>query len=170
VNGGTIPQFVNVTVDWSFASTYTPYQGKPTQPSECNRSGTITVSLALAFVNPSPFCFGYEFKNADYWIQAGLGVSVEGNAEFAYVRAHNITVCNSGFAPPTDKLTMGADIGEMYLSLLTPETGLGAGMCFSRFIGRSRSNASTFDLCAGGGLPGWSSCFSTSKVTLNGFQ
>jgi hypothetical protein len=135
----------------------------------CTRSGTITATLTRQ--SPSQYigCPWYEIRTADYRIEARFGVSLEGGSEVGYVSGF-INVCgDTGFGPPLDKLGMGAGLGEIYLDALTQATGLGAGMCFSRFIGLSQSNASPAGFNSCDALPGWS-CSSTSQVTINGFQ
>jgi len=168
VNGGTIPQFVNVTVNWSFSSTRTPYGSTtPESVSSCTRSGTITATLTQQNSSPYTGCPWYELKTADYWLQAFFSLSVEGTAEVGSVLGF-INVCNTGFGAPLDKIVMGAGLNETFLNVLTRDTGLGTGMCFSRFIGSSQSNSSGGqNICDN--LPGWS-CSSTSQVTINGFQ
>jgi hypothetical protein len=168
VNGGTIPQFINITIDWSFSSTVTPYGSTTPQPNpSCTRSGSITATLTQQ--NPGPYtgCPWYELRTADYWLQASFGLSLEGGSEVGRVLGF-INVCETGFGPPFDKIVMGAELNETYLSVLTSGTGLGTGMCFSRFTGLSQSNSSGGrNVCDA--LPGWR-CSSSSQVTINGFQ
>jgi len=166
VNGGTIPQFINITINWSFSSTVTPYGSTTPQPNpSCTRSGSITATLTKVIRGPYADCSAYELRTADYWLQAFFGLSLEG-AEYGRVLGF-IDVCETGFGPPFNKITMGAGINETFLDSLTRDTGLGVGMCFSRFIGLSQSNASSQNACDA--LPGWS-CSNTSQVTINGFQ
>ena len=169
VNGGTIPEFVNITIDWSWASTFTPFGSTTPQPvPSCTRSGTITATLTRQNVSNYIGCPWYALVTADYQLEAFFGLSLEGGSEVGNVLG-NITVCsNTGFGAPLDKIIMGAGLNETYLNALTRDTGLGAGMCFSRFTGLSQSNSSGGQNTCGL-LPGWS-CSSTSQVTINGFQ
>jgi len=170
VNGGTIPQFVNVTINWSFSSTRIPYGSSTPEPvPSCTRSGTITATLTRQSTSPYIGCPSYLLVTPDYRIEARFSVSLEGNSEVGYVSGF-INVCgDTGFGPPFDKLVMGAGLGEIYLNALTQATGLGTGMCFSRFTGLSQSNASPAGQNTCDSLPGWS-CSSSSQVTINGFQ
>lgn len=167
VNGGTIPQFVNVTINWSFSATRIPYGSTTPEPvPSCTRSGTITATLARQGAFPNG-CPTFLLVTPDYRIEAFFVLSLEGGSEVGYVSGF-INVCSgTGFGPPLDKIGMGAGINETYLDVLTPDTGLGTGMCFSRFTGLSQSGASSQNTCDA--LPGWS-CSSTSQVTINGFQ
>jgi hypothetical protein len=169
VNGGTFPQFVNITINWSWSSTVTPFGSTTPQPvPQCTRSGTVTATLTKIVSGPYAACGGYELRTADYWLTAFFGLSVEGTAEVGRVLGF-INVCDStGFGPPFDKIVASASTGETFLNLLTPGTGLGAGMCFSRFIGLSQSGSSGGrNICDA--LPGWS-CSTAYQVTINGFQ
>jgi hypothetical protein len=168
VNGGTIPRFVNITFEWSYSSTYTPFQGTPTQPQQCNRSGAITATLALKSSSVYSGCFAYELKTSDYWLQASFGVTNEGNQEYGSVLG-TIRVCGTGLAAPNDTINATAGIDQKFVNALTSDTGLGAGMCFSRYAGVSQSSATPEGVNICDALPGWS-CRQTSRVVINGFQ
>jgi hypothetical protein len=170
VNGGTIPQFVNITINWSFSSTVTPYGSTTPQPNpSCTRSGSITATLTRQNPNSYSECPWYAFATSDYRLEASFGLSLEGTAEVGRVLGF-INVCSAtGFGPPLDKIMTGASLSETFLSALTRDTGLGTGVCFSRFTGLSQSNATPAGQNSCDALPGWS-CSSTSQVTINGFQ
>jgi hypothetical protein len=103
----------------------------------------------------------YGITTADYVIQANLGLSLEATSEIYNAIAYKIKVC--------DIHSMGSQVDEQSQSLLTPETGLGSGVCFSRFIGASIAGASPAGQNICDSLPGWS-CSSSSRMTINGFQ
>jgi hypothetical protein len=169
VNGGTIPQFVNVTIDWSFSSTRIPYGSSMPEPvPSCTRSGTITATLTRQSTSPYIGCPSYLLVTPEYRIEALFSLALGGGSEVGYVLGF-INVCSdTGFGPPFDKIVMGAGLNETFLNALTPGTGLGTGVCFSRFTGSSQSNSSGGqNVCDA--LPGWR-CSSTSQVTINGFQ
>jgi hypothetical protein len=160
-NGGTIPQFVNVTINWSFSSTRTPYGSRTPEPvPSCTRSGAITATLTRQSTSLYAGCPWYALITQDYRIEAFFGLSADGGAEVGRVL---------GFIKVCPEITTGAGVNETFLDGLTSSTGLGTGMCFSRFAGLSQSNASPAGQNVCDLLPGWS-CSSTSQVTINGFQ
>jgi hypothetical protein len=169
VNGGTIPQFVNVTINWSWSSTFTPFGSTTPQPvPQCTRSGTITATLTRQSTSPYIGCPSYLLVTPDYRLEAFFSLSLEGGSEVGRVLGF-INVCSdTGFGPPFDKIVMGAGINETYFNALGPGNGLGEGVCFSRYTGLSQS-ASSGGQNACELLPGWS-CSSSSQVTINGFQ
>ena len=160
-NGGTVPRFANVTFY------YAPATNKP----ECNVSGSATVTLTrtqrsvytdAGRIGDAMACYTYTFNSSD--IEATLLLLITSDRELVNVYLSKYA-CPTGLAAPNDREAWAATFTSD-VPRLTSSTGLGSGLCFSRFAGASETFGPTPLAPTFSGLTGTL----TLGYTINGFQ
>jgi hypothetical protein len=108
-------------------------------------------------------CYSYFFQNSEFELNVGVALN-PGEAIIAQFKVYG-PACLP-LSPPLNQVTATGG-KEYFLSRLTTDSGLGTGVCFSRFAGSTSSGSAT--LAAQGISPNLSGTFSYT-LTINGFQ
>jgi hypothetical protein len=161
-NGGTVPQFVNVTLSYRYETNY----------AHCNTSDNRTFTLTRTpqsiktdqFVNGLVSgCYAWLFTSSDFY--ASVTTTLNPNEVISFYFQYPVSACASSLAPPYYR-TATSGYGELFLDRLTTDGGLGTGTCFSRFAGSTLSFVD--DILLETVTPSMTGTFSWT-ATINGF-